>query len=112
MKIFPFFFAALPFFIFNSSSFAQVTNLTINDSTENFVFTSGNMLSVSYNIPPGDTASIQIWYDVNKNGIIDPSTDVLLVISSQIDGDTVGTYGAPDGDGKVNGAESLRLLAV
>ncbi|MCL4540312.1 MAG: T9SS type A sorting domain-containing protein [Bacteroidetes bacterium] len=85
-------------------SSAQLSNLTVNGSATSFTMTSGDNVSWSYNIPTGGTATIQIWYDVNGNGTIDPGTDVLWQAFTQTDGDTVGNSGPPDMDGQANGA--------
>jgi hypothetical protein len=85
------------------TSSAQITNLRVNGSATSFTITSGDTITWSYNVPIGATATVQVWYDVNGNGIIDPSTDVLWQFFTQTDGDTIGGSGPPDMDGTANG---------
>ncbi len=91
------------------SSQAQISNLEVNGS-RTFTVTAGDTLGWSYNIPVGSTATIQIWYDVDKNTLIDPSKDVLFQTITQTDGDSVGQNGPPDMDGKANGTVYFKSL--
>ncbi len=94
-----------------ASSSAQISNVKVNGSATSFTMASGDTITWSYNVPLGATAVIQIWYDVNGNGTIDPTTDVLWQSFSQTDGDTVGNNGPPDMDGLVNGAVFVKIPA-
>ena len=109
MKFFSFFLTAVFFCCLSTADFAQVTNLVVNDSTQHFVMTSGDTISWSYNIPTGDTALAEIWYDLNHNGKIDSSTDVLFQSFMQVDGNTQGNNGPPDMDGQVNGKVTMQM---
>jgi len=83
---------------------AQIANLIVNGSSTSFTMTSGDTITWSYNVSPiGASTTIQIWYDVNGNGTIDPGTDVLWQGFIQTDGDTSGNNGPPDMDGSANG---------
>jgi hypothetical protein len=86
-------------------STAQVSNLTVNGSSTNFTMISGDTLHWQFNVSPvGATAVIEIWLDVNQNGVIDPGTDFLWQALMQTDGDTNGGNGGPpDMDGNANG---------
>lgn len=98
-KLLPFVFFVL--ILFSISTFAQITNLTVNDSTSHFTMESGSMIMWSYDLPVGDTASLEIWVDVNSNRVLDES-DVLWQAFYQIDG-RQDIEGPPDMDGTVNG---------
>ncbi len=74
---------------------AQVTNLLVNGSSTGFTMMSGDKISWSYNIPNGASTLIQIWLDVNGNGIIDAG-DVLWQSFTQTDNDSSGQNGPPD----------------
>jgi len=77
---------------------AQVTNLTIQGSSTNFTFVSGSDFSWAYDVPSGDTATCEIWIDVNQNGAIEPATDHLYMAFLQGDGVMDGLNGPPDLD--------------
>jgi Secretion system C-terminal sorting domain len=91
------------------NSTAQVTNLKVDGSATSFTMTSGDTLTWTYDVPAGASTTIQVWYDVNGNGAIDPATDVLWQAFTQTDGDAVGNNGPPDMDGQVNGAVLLKM---
>jgi hypothetical protein len=82
---------------------AQVTNLTIQGSASTFTFVSGSNFSWAFDVPAGDTATCEIWIDVNANGVIDPGTDKLYLSFLQADGVMDGLNGPPDIDGAKNG---------
>ncbi|MBI3765015.1 MAG: hypothetical protein HY277_00740 [Ignavibacteriales bacterium] len=82
---------------------AQISNLVVNGSSTNFTMTSGDSIRWEYNIPIGATASGELWYDVNQNGIIDPGIDKARFLFMQTDGDTTENGGPPDLDGAVDG---------
>lgn len=82
---------------------AQITNLTVNGASSNFTMESGGQLTWEMNVPSGSSVTGEIWYDVNNNGTIDPSTDFRYVEFIQTDGDTIGNSGPNDMDGTVNG---------
>src|SRR5262249_38677107 len=81
---------------------AQITNLMINGVTANFSFQSGDAVTWTYNLPTGGTATGEIWYDINQNGVIDPAVDIIRYYFTQTDG-VGGDGGPPDLDGSVNG---------
>jgi len=83
---------------------AQVTNISVNGTGANFTMTSGDAITWSYNIPAGSRTLVEIWLDLNTNGVIDPASDKSLFTFNQTDGDTNGFGGPPDQDGLVNGA--------
>lgn len=85
-----------------SSTFSQITNLTVNGSSSHFTMASGDEINWSFNLPVGDMALLEIWIDVNANTVIDPSTDVLWQSFYQADGQE-GYDGPPDMDGLANG---------
>jgi Secretion system C-terminal sorting domain len=94
-------------FVIAPSSDAQISNLKVGGSSSNFTITSGDTINWSYDVSPvGATTIIEIWYDVNGNGVIDPGTDVLWQALSQTDGVTNGN-GPPDTDGQANGVVNL-----
>jgi hypothetical protein len=96
-------------FLSTGISYSQVTNLTVNSSTNNFTMVSGNQLSWSYTVPNnGDTTLIEIWIDTDQNGVLNTSTDVLWNYFFQIDGDNHGQNGPPDIDGTANGQVSFQ----
>jgi hypothetical protein len=86
---------------------AQITNLTVCGAASNFTVVSGGTLTWQYDIPSGSTTQIEIWYDVNNNGTIDPGTDIEVEAAGQTDGDIYGFTGIPDADGVVNGQASF-----
>ena len=87
---------------------AQVTNLTLGGSGSNFTVVTGSTTSWHYNIPNGATAFVELWYDINGNGLIDTATDINYFKFTQTDGDTSGNgNGPPDQDGLVNGSVSF-----
>ena len=91
------------------TAYSQVTNVTVNGQTSNFTMASGDQLSWSYDVPtPGDSTLIEIWIDADQNGALNPAVDVLWTYFVQIDGDTHGQNGPPDGDGIVNGHVSMQ----
>jgi hypothetical protein len=100
-------------FLLSSMSFSQISSLQVNGSSTNFTITSGDSVTWSYHVSPvGATAQIQIWYDVNNNGAIDPSTDVLWQAFPQTDGDTTGNIGPSDGDNLANGVITLSKTSI
>ncbi len=96
--------AALSFSVFTNAT-AQISNLTVNGSSTNFTMTSGDTLHWQYSVSPtGATAVVEIWLDVNGNGVIDAGTDAVWQSFAQIDGDPNGNDGPPDMDGLANGS--------
>lgn len=90
-------------------AYSQVTNVTINGQTSNFTMASGGQLSWAYDVPnPGDSTLMEIWIDADQNGILNPAVDVIWTYFVQIDGDTHGQNGPPDGDGLVNGHVTMQ----
>jgi hypothetical protein len=81
-----------------------VTNLVVNGVGANFTMTSGDPITWSYNIPVGSSSTVEIWLDININGVVDAGSDIILFTFTQTDGDTVGNGGPSDMDGLVNGA--------
>src|SRR5262249_10563248 len=75
--------------------------LMINGVTANFSFPSGDAVTWTYNLPTGGTATGEIWYDINQNGVIDPAVDIIRYYFTQTDG-VGGDGGPPDLDGSVN----------
>ncbi|MFI5252564.1 MAG: T9SS type A sorting domain-containing protein [Bacteroidota bacterium] len=88
-------------FIFTTAN-AQITNLTVIGMTANFTAASGDSFYWSYNLPIGGWASVQVWYDVDGNGTIDPDTDFIYANFVQTDG-VPNQYVPGDMDGAVNG---------
>ncbi len=89
-------------------SYSQVSNLIFWGQTGNFSRASGDTVSWSYNVPnPGDTTLIEFWIDADGSGTINTG-DVLWNYFIQIDGDSVGSNGPPDIDGKANGSVSFK----
>ena len=92
-------------FIANS----QVTNVKVNGQSSNFTAASGDMLGWSFNVPnAGDSTLVELWVDVNQNGILNPAVDVIWTYFLQIDGDANGQNGPPDADGVANGYVSFQ----
>jgi hypothetical protein len=86
------------------TAYSQVTNVTVNGQTSNFTMVSGGQLSWAYDVPNlGDSTLMEIWVDADSNGVLNPTVDVLWTYFVQIDGDTHGQNGPPDGDGLVDG---------
>ncbi|HEY6952371.1 MAG TPA: carboxypeptidase-like regulatory domain-containing protein, partial [Bacteroidota bacterium] len=95
------------------SSFSQISSLQVNGSSTTFTMTSGDSVWWSYHVSPvGATAQVQIWYDVNANGTIEPGTDLLWQAFSQTDGDTSGGNGPPDYDRTANGVTTLNKIPI
>ncbi|MCU7492365.1 MAG: T9SS type A sorting domain-containing protein [Bacteroidota bacterium] len=91
------------FVLFVSSSYSQITNLTVVGSTASFSVRSGDNFGWSYNVPnAGDTTLVQIWIDADQNGVLNPAVDVLWTFFNQIDGDSRGQNGPPDIDYTAN----------
>jgi len=86
-----------------SQSHAQISNFVVNGSSTNFTMASGDVITWSYNIANGGTATADIWYDVNQNGLIEPADDRRFASFTQTDGNSSGEGGPPDLDGLVNG---------
>jgi len=100
-------------FALSSLALAQISNLQINGSSTSLAMTSGDSVTWSYNVNPvGATAFIEIWYDVNGNGTIDPSSDVLWQSFTQTDGDTTGGNGPSDDDMLANGVVTLGKTSI
>lgn len=75
---------------------------------QNFTLESGGTMNWQFNVPnPGDTAQVEVWFDLNNNGVIDQGVDRLWQEFNQIDGDTQGQNGPPDVDGVADGSISL-----
>ena len=89
-------------FVFSSKVSGQISNLLVNQSSTHFSMVSGSEISWSYDLPTGDTAIVEIWLDVNSNGLLEPETDVLWQSFYQIDGGS-SQNGPPDQDGLANG---------
>ncbi|MFI5252255.1 MAG: T9SS type A sorting domain-containing protein [Bacteroidota bacterium] len=81
---------------------AQISNLKVVGVSANFTVASGDSFYWSYDLPVGGTANLEIWYDVNANGVIDPGTDFIFASFTQTDGQS-GDKGPGDMDGLVNG---------
>ena len=91
-------------YAFASTSFAQVTNLTVNGSSSDFTFQQGGTLNWKYYLPVGGTAQCEIWIDINGNGTIDPASDKQLFGTfTQTDGLFSGDSGPGDMDSVANG---------
>ncbi len=89
---------------------AQISNLTVNGSSTSFSMTSGDTIHWHYNVSPvGATTVIEIWLDVNQNGVIDAG-DVLWQGFPQTDGDPNGNNGPPDMDGVANGVVDMQQM--
>lgn len=82
---------------------AQVSNLMVNGSTNPFLMTTGDSISWGYDISSGSSALVEIWLDLNHNGFIDPSVDILYHIFTQTDGQSSSKDGPGDMDGLTNG---------
>jgi hypothetical protein len=104
LVLFPVFLVVLAF-----STYGQVTNLLVNNTSSGFTMASGGQFSWSYNVPnAGDTTLVEIWIDTDHNGVLNPAVDVLWTYFNQVDGDTRGQNGPPDGDGLANKFVSLQ----
>ena len=95
MKIYSTILSIFFLLLITSSLNAQVTNLLVNGSSSSFTMMSGDKITWSYNVPNGASTLIEIWLDVNGNGIIDAG-DVLWQSFTQTDNDTNGQNGPPD----------------
>ena len=95
MKIYSIILSVVFLLLITSSVDAQVTNLLVNGTSSNFTMMSGDIINWSYNVPNGATTLIEIWLDVNGNGIIDAG-DVLWQSFTQTDNDSIGQNGPPD----------------
>ena len=93
-------------------STAQVTNLKVNGVATGFLMTSGDEIRWEYDLPVGDSASLEIWYDVNANGTIEPATDFTYVWFVQVDGQVSGTKGPADMDSTANGHITFHGMRV
>src|ERR1035437_6502881 len=91
------------------TAYSQVTNLKVNGSSSNFTMASGDQFGWSYDVPhPGDTTLVVIWIDIDQNGILNPSIDVVWTFFNQIDGDPNGQGGPSDIDGVADGHVSFQ----
>ncbi|MBI5216455.1 MAG: hypothetical protein HY960_11950 [Ignavibacteriae bacterium] len=88
-------------FLFISISSAQIDSLVINGSDTSFTMVTGSVLTWRIHVASGVTSAIEVWLDVNNNGIIDTSTDKRRYSLTQTDGSNSG--GIPDMDGTLNG---------
>ena len=83
-------------------------SVTVNGQSSNAVIVQGDSLQWTISgLPVGATVSNEIWIDLNGNGIVDRSTDILLFSFSQTDGvsGATGGNGNPgDMDGSANGS--------
>ncbi len=95
-------------FVFSPTVFGQISNLLVNGSSTHFTMESGSVISWSYDLPVADSATVDIWLDINNNGVIDSGTDVLFDSFIQIDGRS-DLDGPPDMDGLVNGKISFSM---
>ena len=86
-------------------------SVTVNGQSSNAVIVQGDSLQWTISgLPVGATVSNEIWIDLNANGVLDRSTDILLFSFSQTDGvnGATGGNGNPgDMDGSANGVISL-----
>jgi hypothetical protein len=64
---------------------------------------SGDAITWQYSLPTGGTADVEIWFDLNGNGVADPGTDKVFARFTQTDGVSVSENGPPDIDGSENG---------
>ncbi len=82
-------------------------SVTVNGQSSNAVIVQGDSLQWTISgLPVGATVSNEIWIDLNANGVLDRSTDILLFSFSQTDGvnGATGGNGNPgDMDGSANG---------
>ena len=83
---------------------AQVTNLTVNGVSSNFIMAQGDSIVWEFNLPVGGSAEGEIWIDLNADGVINPASDKKLYGDFiQTDGQSNGENGPGDLDGLVNG---------
>jgi hypothetical protein len=80
----------------------QVSNLVVNGSTTHFTMTSGDTIRWEFDLPAGDAAELNFWFDVNHDGVVQPGTDKLFAAFTQLDGGE-GFNGPPDLDNLANG---------
>lgn len=102
----PFFFFLLFVILISMSSLtnAQVTNLSINGSSSNFIGTQDIGVQWQYDVPVGSTTKVELWLHLGGSTFIDPSTDKSIFGAFyQTDGDAEGRNGPPDFDGLQNG---------
>jgi len=97
--------------IFVNQAFSQGFDLIMNGQEHGATMVQGDTLSWQIFLTPGDSADIQIWFDLNNNNFVDPDTDQTLVAFSQTDGLFQNEEGAPDIDGAVNGVIVFALKA-
>jgi hypothetical protein len=64
---------------------------------------SGDAVTWQYSLPLGGTADVEIWFDLNGNGVAEPGTDKVFARFTQTDGQSVSENGPPDLDGSENG---------
>jgi len=95
MKIYTTILTLFLFIILTVPGKSQVTNLMVNSTSSSFTMVSGDAISWSYNVPSGASTLMEIWYDVNGSGTIDPG-DVLWQSFTQTDNDNKGQNGPPD----------------
>ncbi len=111
-----------PFFFFllfvilisiSSSTNAQVTNLSINGSTSNFIGTQDIGVQWQYDVPVGSTTKVELWLHLGGSTFIDPSTDKSIFGAFyQTDGDAEGRNGPPDFDGLQNGHVLMNIPTI
>ncbi len=90
------------------ASYAQIDSLIVNGSDTSFTMVSGEQLTWQFKVPEEATVSGQIWLDVDSNGTIDTSVDVIRFDFSTTDGNG-GPSGVPDMDNTVNGRIEFAL---
>lgn len=112
----------IPFFIFllfvilisaGTSTNAQVTNLSINGSSSNFIGTQDIGVQWQYDVPVGSTTKVELWLHLGGSTFIDPSTDKSIFGAFyQTDGDAEGRNGPPDFDGLQNGHVVMNIPTI
>ncbi len=111
----PFFCSLLFVFLISISSLinAQVTNLSINGSSSNFIGTQDIGVQWQYDVPVGSTTKVELWLHLGGSTFIDPSSDKSIFGAFyQTDGDMEGRNGPPDFDGLQNGHVVMNIPTI
>ncbi len=87
---------------FGAALVAQPISVTVNGLPAGATFASGDLMSWSITLPPGQVSTNDLWIDVNQNGVIDIGVDRMIIRFQQQDG--AGENDGPaDMDGVANG---------
>ena len=94
--------------LWGTPALAQVSNFLLNGQASGAVFVQGEVVQWSFNLSVGGTAMVELWYDVDANGIADDVNDLMLFQFPMTDG-RPSDEGPGDMDESVNGQINVMM---